>query len=125
MVLILFFMTIQVYWFFFDHQFLVDAGITVEGSANLNIIYTTASRLLAMVVVTVFVLITQNPKQYLVVLLMSVLREGQEMFIDPLFPYANSPASPAVDFGMHVVFVALETAAFIAVFRASRRFPTP
>ena len=56
-----------------------------------------------------FVLITQNPAQHAVVWLMSILREGQEMFIDPLFPYANSPASPMADFSMHVVIVAAET----------------
>ena len=74
-----------------------------------------------MVAVSIFVLITQNPNQYLVVLFMSILREGQEMFIDPLFPYANAPASPIVDFGMHVVIVALEIAAFVVVYRIARQ----
>lgn len=74
-----------------------------------------------MIGASVFVLITQSPNQFLVVLFMSILREGQEMFIDPLFPYANAPAPPAVDFGMHVVIVALEIAAFIAVYRLARQ----
>ncbi len=121
MVVILLFMIPQVYVFFFNHEFLLEAGISIDGNPDLNIIYTTASRLLTMVVITIFVLITQNPLQYLVVLIMSVLREGQEMFIDPLFPYANAPASPTIDFGMHVVIVAIEIAACIAVYKAAKR----
>jgi hypothetical protein len=44
-----------------------------------------------MIGASVSVLITQNPVQHAVVWFMSILRDGQEMFIDPLFPYANSP----------------------------------
>ena len=51
----------------------------------------------------------------------SVIREGQEMIIDPLFPYANSPASPIADFGVHAVIVALEITAFIVVYRLARQ----
>jgi hypothetical protein len=113
-------MTMQVYWFYFNHQFLIDAGITIQGVPDLNIIYTTAGRLVAMIVISVFVLITQNPNQYLVVLLLSIFREGQETFIDPLFPYVN--AGPAVvDIGMHVVIVALEIWAFIVVYRIAKK----
>lgn len=121
MLVILAFMSIQVYWFYFDHGVLADAGISTQAIPDLNVLYTTAGRLLAMIAATVFVMVTQNPQQYLVVLLMSVFREGQEMFIDPLYPYANSPASPAMDFGVHVVIVALEVAAFIAVWKAAKR----
>ena len=123
MVVLIFFMSIQVYWFYFDHGFLTDAGITIEGAPDLNIIYTTAARLLAMIAATVFVIVTQNPHQYLVVLLMSILREGQEMFIDPIYPYANSPTTPAVDVAMHVVIVALEITAFLAVLGKTRTAP--
>lgn len=119
MVLILF-MAMQVYWFYFNHQFLLDAGITIEGVPDLNIMYTTAGRLVAMIAVSIFVLITQNPNQYLVVLLLSILREGQETFIDPLFPYANAGPA-AVDFGMHVLIVALEVWAFIIVYRITKK----
>jgi hypothetical protein len=70
---------------------------------------------------SIFVLVNQNPNQYLVVLFMSILREGQEMFIDPLLPYANAPAPPIADFLVHVVIVALEVAAFIAVYRIARQ----
>ena len=113
-------MAVQVFWNYFDHQYLLDAGITIEGDPDKNVLYTTAGRLLAMIGASVFVLITQNPAQHAVVWLMSILREGQEMFIDPLFPYANSPAAPIVDFGIHVVIVALEIAAFVTVYRLSR-----
>lgn len=118
MVLILI-MSVQVYWFYFDHQSLIDAGITIQGVPNLNIIYTTAGRLLAMIAVSIFVLITQNPNQYLIVWFMSILREGQETFIDPLFPYANA-GPPLVDLGMHIIIVALEIWAFIIVYKIAR-----
>lgn len=113
-------MVAQVYWFYFDHQFLLDAGITIEGIPNLNIIYTTAGRLVAMIAITVFVLFTQNPNQQLIVLLLSIFREGQESFIDPLFPYGNAGPA-AVDIGMHAVIVALEIWAFITVYRIAKK----
>jgi hypothetical protein len=121
MLVLIAFMGIQVYWFYLDHASLAEAGISIEATPDLNVLYTTASRLLTMIAATVFVVVTQNPKQYLVVLFMNVLREGQEMFIDPFFPYANSPASPTMDFGIHAAIVALEIAAFIAVWKASKR----
>lgn len=121
LILIVLLMTLQVYWNYFDHQTLLDQGITIQGVPDQNIIYTTAGRLVAMIAASIFVLITQNPNQYLVVLFMSIFREGQEMFIDPLFPYANAPAPPIADFGMHVVIVALEIAAFVVVYRIARQ----
>ncbi len=114
-------MAVQVFWNYFDHQYLLDAGITIEGDPDKNVLYTTAGRLVAMIGASIFVLITQNPAQHAVVWFMSILRESQEMFIDPLFPYANSPAAPIVDFGMHVVIVALEIAAFVTVYRIWRQ----
>ncbi len=114
-------MAVQVFWNYFDHQYLLDAGITIEGDPDKNVLYTTAGRLVAMIGASVFVLITQNPAQHAVVWFMAILREGQEMFIDPLFPYANSPAAPIVDFGTHVVIIALEIAAFVTVYRLARQ----
>ena len=66
-----------------------------------------------------FVLYTQEPKQVLVVLLLSIFKDGQQTLIDPLFPYAN--ADPTVDLVTHSVVVALEIWAFIVVFRIVRR----
>lgn len=74
-----------------------------------------------MAAASIFVLITQNPYQHLVIWFMSILREGQEMFIDPLFPYANAPTSPIVDFGVHLIIIALEVAAFVVVYRIIRQ----
>jgi len=51
---------------------------------------------------------------------MNIFREGQEMIIDPLFPILNAPTSPMVDFWIHVVIVAIEIWAFIAVYRITR-----
>ena len=120
LLILILFMSIQVYWFYFNHQSLIDAGITIEGVPNLNIIYTTAGRLVAMIAASVFVLITQNPHQYLVVLFMSIFREGQETIIDPLFPYVNA-APPMADFVIHLVIVALEIWAFIIVYRMTKK----
>ncbi|CAB1076019.1 hypothetical protein JY97_12250 [Alkalispirochaeta odontotermitis] len=119
LIVLIMFMAIQGYLFYFNHQFLLDAGITIEGVPDLNIIYTTAGRLLAMTAASVFVLYTQNPNQYLVVLFMSIFKDGQQTLIDPLFPSAN--AAPLVDFGMHFVIVALEIWAFIIVYRITRQ----
>ena len=74
-----------------------------------------------MVIVSVYVLITQDPKQFLVVLLMNIFREGQEMIIDPLFPILNAPVSPSADFWIHVVIIAIEIWAFITVYRLTRK----
>ena len=121
LVIIVLLMAVQVLWNYFDHQYLLDAGITIEGDPDKNVLYTTAGRLVAMIGASLFVLMTQNPAQHAVVWFMSILREGQEMIIDPLFPYANSPAAPIADFGIHVVIVALEIAAFVTVYRISRQ----
>ena len=114
-------MLAQVYMFFFNHQAIADSGIPVEGVPTLNLIYEMGARTAVMAIASIFVLITQNPKQFIVVLLMNIFREGQEMIIDPLFPLSNAPASPLVDFGLHLVIVAIEIWAFIAVFRIARQ----
>lgn len=114
------FMAVQVVWNYFDHQVLVDSGITIEGEPDQNVLFTTAGRLVAMIVVSLLVLVTQNPPQFVVVMLMSAVREAQEMFIDPFYPMADAPLSPAIDFGLHVVIVAIEVAALVVVYRLWR-----
>lgn len=114
-------MVMQVLMYFFNHQAIVDSGIPIEGVPTLNLIYEMGARTFVMAIGAIFVLITQNPKQFLVVLFMNIFREGQEMIIDPLFPLSNAPASPMVDFGIHIVIVAIEILAFIAVFRIVRQ----
>ena len=114
-------MVAQVYMYFFNHQMMVDSGIPVKGIPTLNLIYEMGARTLVMALGAIFVLITQDPKQFLVVLFMNIFREGQEMIIDPLFPLSNAPASPIVDFGIHVVIVAIEILAFMAVFKIVRQ----
>lgn len=114
-------MLMQVYWNYVGHQLLLEQGITIAGVPDLNMTYTLAGRTATMAAGAIFVLITQNPKQFLVVLFMNIVRESQEMFIDPFFPLANADAPPAVDFGIHVVIVVIEIMAFIAVFRIAKR----
>ena len=67
-------------------------------------------------------MVTQHPQQYVVALVLSVLREGQEMFIDRFLPFANSPASPTADFSIHFVIVVLEFAALISVGKVGNRW---
>lgn len=114
------FMAPQIYMFYFNHDMLLNAGITIDGIPDINIIYTTAGRLTAMVAITLFALFTQNPNHFMMVYLLAIFREGQETFIDPLFPYAN--AGPAwIDISMHLVIVALEIWAFIVVYKIAKK----
>ena len=53
-------------------------------------------------------MIAQNLRYFLVILLMNLFREGIEKFIDPLYTLANNLVSPMVDFIMHIVIVAIE-----------------
>jgi len=120
-ILLVLIMLAQVYMYFFDHQAMADSGIPVDSVPMKNLVYEMGARTLVMAIAAIFVLITQNPKQFLVVLLMNIFREGQEMIIDPLFPVANAPASPVADFWLHVIIVAIEILAFIAVLRIVRQ----
>ena len=120
-ILLVLIMLMQVFWNYFNHPLLLEQGVTIGGIPDLNLIYTLGGRTATMAAGAIFVLITQIPKQFLVVLFMNIVREGQEMFIDPLFPVANADATPAVDFGIHVVIVAIEILAFIAVYRIVKR----
>lgn len=111
----------QVYMYFFNHQMMADTGVLVEGLAMLNLVYEMGARTFVMVIASIYVIITQDPKQFLVVLLMNIVREGQEMIIDPLYPVLNAPVSPTADFWIHVVIVAIEIWAFITVFRLTKK----
>jgi len=119
-VILILIMLAQVYMYFFSHQMMADTGVMVSGTPMLNLVYEMGARTFVMVIASIYVMITQNPKQYLVVLLMNIVREGQEMIIDPLFPILNAPVTPGVDFGIHVVLVAIEILAFFTVWKISR-----
>ena len=114
-------MLAQVYMYFFNHQMMADTGVVVEGVPMLNLVYEMGARTLVMALASIYVMLTQDPKQFLVVLLMNVIREGQEMIIDPLYPVLNAPVSPAADFWIHVVIVIIEIAAFITVFKLTKK----
>ena len=107
----------QVYMYFFHHQLITASGITIDGVPMLNLIYEMGARTAVMAFASVYVMITQNPKQYLVVLLMNIFREGMETIIDPLYPILNAPASPVADFWIHIIIVIVEILAFVAVYR--------
>lgn len=111
----------QVYMYFFNHQMMADSGVFVEGNPMLNLVYEMGARTLVMALASIFVIVTQNPKQYLVVLFMNIIREGLEMIIDPLYPILNAPAEPIVDFWIHVVIVAIEIFAFVVVYKITKK----
>lgn len=110
----------QVYMYFFNHQMMESSGVKVDSVPMLNLVYEMGARTLVMALASIYVLITQNPKQFLVVLLMNIFREGMEMIIDPLYPILNAPASPTMDFWIHVVIVIIEILAFIAVYKIAK-----
>lgn len=112
----------QVFMYFFDHQALISSGIDIKGNPSLNLIYEMGARTLVMAAGSIYVLITQNPKQFLVVLFMNIIREGQEMIIDPLFPMLNAPVSPITDFIIHVIIVVVEIWAFIVVYKSLNKY---
>ena len=118
-------MAVQVFENYINHDALVAAGLSVEGDPQLNLIYEMGARLAVMVVASIFVMITQNPLQYIVVLLMNVVREAQEGIIDPLWPVADAQAGPMADFIIHVIIVAIEIAALVTVVKISRQDPSP
>lgn len=111
----------QVYMYFFNHGMMADTGVTVEGVPMLNLVYEMGARTLVMALASIYVMVTQDPKQFLVVLLMNVIRESLEMVIDPLYPVLNAPVSPAGDFWIHVVIVAIEIAAFVTVYKLTKK----
>lgn len=119
--IIILFMTPQVYMYYFDHSMLNDAGITIVGVPDVNVMYTTAGRLIAMIAISLFALFSQNPNHFVIVYLLGIFREGQETFIDPLFPYANAPASASIDFGLHIIILALEIWALIVVYKIAEK----
>ena len=111
----------QVYMYFFDHQMMAETGVRVEGTPMLNLVYEMGARTLVMALASIYVMITQDAKQFLVVLFMNIIREGQEMIIDPLFPVLNAPVSPTADFWIHVVIIAIEILAFVTVYKLVKK----
>lgn len=114
-------MLAQVFMYFFNHEMLLATGVKNDTIPQLNLIYEIGARTLVMAVASIYVMIYQNPKQYLVILFMNIIREGQEMIIDPLFPILNAPASPTMDFLIHVVIVIIEIWAFVTVWKIANR----
>lgn len=95
--------------------------IEISGVADQRAIYELAGRTLTMGLVSIIVILSRNPSYFVVLLLVDVLRETQEMFIDPLFPPASASIPPAADAMVHVVIIALEIWALITVHKISRR----
>jgi len=104
-----------------DHQTVANSGITIEGVPNLNLLFEFAGRTATMAITSLVVMIFQNPRYFLVILFMNLLREGLETIIDPLYPLANAPMSPTGDFIAHLVIVLIELWAFIVMYKIVKK----
>lgn len=111
----------QVYLFYVDHEAVAASGIGTSGAPTLNLLYEFAARTATMAIASVFVLLSQNPRYFIPILVMNVLREGQETVIDPLYPLANAPLSPVADGVAHIVIIAVEVWALIVMYRIVRQ----
>ena len=111
----------QVFMFTFDHQAVNASGISIDGIPNQNLLYEFASITMVMAAASIFVLATQNPRYFLIVLLMNIFRESVETIIDPLFPLANAPMTPKADLIAHLVIGVIEVWAFVTVLKIVRR----
>ena len=111
----------QTYMFFLDPQTIAASGIMAEGIPNLNLLYEFGARTATMALLSIIVMITQNPRYFLVILLMNLFREGLETIVDALYPLANAPVSSSIDFIMHIVIIAIELWAFITMYKIVRQ----
>ena len=94
--------------FYVDHQAIKALEITTEGIPNLHLLCAFGARTATIALLSIVMMIAQNLRYFLVILLMNLFREGFEKFIDPLHTLANALVSPMVDFIMHIVIVAIE-----------------
>ena len=74
-----------------------------------------------MAIVSIVVLLSQNPRLLVVVFVMNFLRESQEMFIDPLNPPADAIMPPIADFFVHMFIVILELIALVTLYKISKQ----
>tara|TARA_B100000029_G_scaffold442819_1_gene461463 strand:- start:997 stop:1419 length:423 start_codon:yes stop_codon:yes gene_type:complete len=111
----------QVYLFTLNHQALAASGLTIEGVPNLNLLFEFAGRTATMAIASLLVIILQNPRYFLVVLFMNIVREGLETIIDPLYPLANAPMTPVNDMIAHIIIVLIELWAFIVMYKIVKR----
>ena len=107
----------QTFQFYFDIDSVKASGIITEGVPNQNLIYEFAGRTGTMAIVSILIFLSQDVKLFIIMFVMNILREGQETIIDPLFPLANTPASPTVDFILHVIIVAIELGGLVRLIR--------
>ena len=107
----------QVFNHFFNLHMLAYSGIQTQGKPALNLIYKMGSRTFVMVLISTYVMISQDPKQYIVILTMNIIKEVFETIVDPFFPLLNAYTSPIVDFGIHILIITLEVLAFIIVLK--------
>ena len=110
----------QAYQFYFDHAAILASGITINEVPDYNLIYEFAGRTATMAIVSIFIMVSQDVKLFLVMFLMNLLREFQETIIDPLFPLINAPLSPTGDLIVHILIVGIELIAFIRLYKMSR-----
>ncbi|MCI0553715.1 MAG: hypothetical protein L0287_22435 [Anaerolineae bacterium] len=120
-VLIILILSFQALALYFNPE-LQYPGINIDGVADQLSIYELAGRTATMAIVSMVVLLSQNPKFFVIGFVMNFLREFQETFIDPLYPLANAPISPIADFLIHVfVLVIPELIALAILYKLSKQ----
>ena len=112
----------QAYQFYFDHSAVLKSGITIDGVPDMNLIYEYAGRTFTMAAISIVILLSQNPRYFLLLFLINILRETQETFIDPLFPLTNAPIAPIGDFIIHIIIVGIEILAGITLYRITKKY---
>ena len=110
----------QTYLFYFNHEAVSASGVKIDGVPDLNLIYEFAGRTATMAIVSIIIMFSQNLRLFMVMFLMNLVREIQELFIDPLFPLTNAPLSPTGDLVAHIVIVVIELIAFIKLYKISK-----
>lgn len=117
-VLLIVIMLTQVYQYYFDHDSVRAAGITIDTIGDQRLAYEFAARTLTMALVSAAIVFSQRVELFMAMFLMNVLREGQETIIDPLFPTAEMPGfTPTMDLAMHLVIVGVQSFALFRLYQ--------
>lgn len=95
-------------------------GIDIGGIADKRSIYELAGRTMTMALISIIVMLSRNPGYFVVLFLVNIFREGQETFIDPLFPPANASMPPIADFIVHIIILSLEILALTKLYKLSK-----
>ncbi|MGH8477667.1 MAG: hypothetical protein ACRER2_18205 [Methylococcales bacterium] len=120
-VMIILILSFQTFACYFKPE-LLYAGININGVVDQQAVYVLAGRNAMMAIVSIAVLLSQNPKYFVVAFLMNFLRELQDMFIVPMNSAADAPMPPVLNFLVFLLlFVIPELIALIKLYKISNQ----